>query len=202
MTNAIPQLIGYVPQIISSIVKTLTENLPQIISSAIDIILALVSGLGEALPELIGYVPEIISSMVTALLNAVPDIADAGLQLMMGLVKGIADSVSAVIQAVVGTAQAILGAVKGAFGIASPSKETAWMGKMLAEGLADGISDNAYLVNKAWGGITSSFGQMSLNAGSVGRYIGGSTFNIYQREGENASALARRIDRQMGAMLV
>ena len=33
--------------------------------------------------------------------------------------------------------------IKGFFGISSPSKEMAWIGEMLTQGLAEGIADNA-----------------------------------------------------------
>lgn len=200
LANALPRLIGYVPQIISSIVRGLISNLPQIMSAAIQIMAQLIAGIGSMIGRVGTAAMQIGRQIWNSIKGFAGQMASAGRDLMMGLVQGIASAIGSVISAVVNAAKGILGAVKGVFGIASPSKETAWMGEMLAQGLAEGISDNAYLVNRAWGGITSTFGTMAVNAGSVGRYIGGSTFNIYQREGENGAALARRINRQLGAV--
>jgi hypothetical protein len=42
-----------------------------------------------------------------------------------------------------GFSDSVLSGIKNFFGVHSPSTETAWMGEMLAQGLAKGITDNA-----------------------------------------------------------
>jgi len=199
LANALPRLIGYVPTIISSIVRGLISNLPQIMSAAIQIIAQLIAGILSMAGQVINSAKNIGRNIWSAIKGFAGQMASAGRDLMMGLVQGIANAIGSVISAVVNAGKQILGAVKGVFGIASPSKETAYMGKMLMAGLAGGIDDNIKMVDKAWGHVTSDL--MGMNAAVMGgTYRAGSTFNIYQREGENGAALARRINRQLGAV--
>lgn len=74
---------------------------------------------------------------------------DIGYQIDMGIVKGIEDGESEVINRVIAMVKAAVSAAKAAAGIASPSKETIWMGKMLDEGLIVGIERNAAAVATA-----------------------------------------------------
>lgn len=66
-----------------------------------------------------------------------------GTNLIKGLWNGISDAASWLYDKISGFVDDCLDKIKSFFGIGSPSKETAWMGEMLTEGLADGINDSA-----------------------------------------------------------
>lgn len=201
ISQALPRLISYIPTIISGIASTLAANLPTILQSGISIIAELLAGVMSMAGDVFtGIGNFFMDNIWNPLSEKVKDAAQIGIDLIQGIWSGISSAASWLWNNISGWASNLLGNLNGKFGINSPSKETAWMGEMLARGMAKGISDNANLVNRAWSGITGTFGAMSINAGATGRYIAGSTFNIYQREGENGAALARRINRQLGAV--
>lgn len=72
---------------------------------------------------------------------------DVGKSLCDGIRAGIKNNKSAITEAAKEAAQAALKAAKDELGIASPSKKFAWIGKMVDEGFAKGISDNMGLVS-------------------------------------------------------
>jgi len=67
---------------------------------------------------------------------------DTGKNLVSGLINGIRDAWGKVWEFIKGKLTNLWDAVKGFFGISSPSKKFAWAGDMLMEGLAKGIRDN------------------------------------------------------------
>lgn len=150
IANRLPELIPKTVQIIMTIVNGLIQNMPALISAALQLILGLAQGLIQAIPALIPYIPQIIASIVTALVQAIPEIVSAGWQLIQGLGQGIINGLTSVLDTVVGVARSIVQAIKGFFGIASPSKLFRDdVGKQLMAGMAEGIIDNEDLVGSA-----------------------------------------------------
>lgn len=72
-----------------------------------------------------------------------------GKDLVRGLWNGISDMTGWVLDKIQGFGSSVLDGIKDFFDIHSPSRKTAWMGKMLAAGLANGITNNLTPVNKA-----------------------------------------------------
>ena len=56
--------------------------------------------------------------------------------------NGISDATQWLYDKISGFVSGVLDKIKSFFGISSPSKETAWFGEMLGEGLAEGIVDS------------------------------------------------------------
>ena len=69
--------------------------------------------------------------------------ANIGLNLIKGIWNGIGNAASWLWNKVSGFCSNLLSKIKGFFGISSPSKEMAWVGDMLTQGLAGGIEDGA-----------------------------------------------------------
>lgn len=86
-------------------------------------------------------IPNVIST-ITSFFEELPGkMLEIGKNLLLGLADGISSAVGAVVDKVKSVASSILSGFKDAFGIHSPSKETAEMGDMLMQGLAGGVSD-------------------------------------------------------------
>ena len=68
---------------------------------------------------------------------------DAGWELLQGLWEGISQAATWLWEKISGWLDGLWKGILDFFGIESPSKEMKWVGKMLTEGLADGIEDNA-----------------------------------------------------------
>jgi phage-related minor tail protein len=75
--------------------------------------------------------------------NLPSKMADIGKDLIEGLWNGIKNMGKWIADKVTGFASGVLDGIKDAFGVHSPSRETAWIGEMLDRGLAEGILDNA-----------------------------------------------------------
>lgn len=88
-----------------------------------------VTGLGEDILKWIG--------------DGLGDIFDIGKNLVEGLWNGITSVGDWIKEKITGFGNGITGWLKDTLGISSPSKVTAWMGKMLDEGLAEGVEDGA-----------------------------------------------------------
>lgn len=69
--------------------------------------------------------------------------ADLGSNLVRGIWNGISNMTGWIINLIGGFTNKVLKSIKGFFGIRSPSKKTAWVGKMLMYGMSKGIDDNA-----------------------------------------------------------
>lgn len=70
-------------------------------------------------------------------------VVSIGKDLVTGLWNGIKEKLQWLKNKVAGFASDVLGKFKSLFGVNSPSRETAWVGEMLDEGLAKGVEDNA-----------------------------------------------------------
>ena len=90
------------------------------------------------------------------------DIVSVGSDLVKGLWNGINDMAGWVKKKIKGFSDGVLDGIKDFFGVESPSKETAWIGKMLDEGLAMGITKNA-------GNVVKQASKMANNVLSVMR---------------------------------
>lgn len=77
------------PQILPIIVQVITDNLPMIIESGMQIMIAIITGLIEAIPQLIAALPEIFSAIVNTFAENWPAMKEAGMQLLTMLAEGI-----------------------------------------------------------------------------------------------------------------
>ena len=86
-------------------------------------------------------------SLVDSVVNgikALPNkVLTIGKDLVTGLWNGITNKLSWLKSKLKSFTNSVLDSIKGFFGVHSPSKETAWVGEMLDEGLAQGVEDAA-----------------------------------------------------------
>lgn len=82
-------------------------------------------------------------SMFDALMGAVTFLKEGALSVGRAIVDGIVAGLNpmAIVNKVRSMGSSVLSAAKGIFGIASPSKEFAWMGEMNTIGMAEGMTD-------------------------------------------------------------
>ena len=143
IAEALPELIPKIVEVVLTIVDTLIDNIDLLIEAAIQLMIGLATGLVKAIPEIVKKAPEIIASLFQALVEGVAEMAKAGWELIKGLWQGIKDGAVWLWEKVTGWLSDLWQGIKDFFQISSPSKEMAWLGKMLTEGLAQGIDDNA-----------------------------------------------------------
>ena len=169
IVEAIPEiitaLVDALPDIITTIITCLIEAIPELIVGAFKLLFGLIKAIPLIIVELIRAIPEIIIALTDALTsseslhqmleaaktllreivngvkNSISNIANAGKDLVKGLWNGINDKVDWIVGKIKGFGNSVMNAIKGIFGIASPSKEFEWIGKMNVEGLEKGMEE-------------------------------------------------------------
>ena len=176
----IPPLLEAIPEIIETIVSFLTSNVQTIVDAAVQMNYGIINAIPIIIDALIPELPHIIWTITEALIDAQPKILSAAVQallsiigavpkvlgslldamgsvgsnLVKGLWNGISDVTGWVLDKIKGFGKSVLNGIKSIFGIHSPSTEMAWMGKMLDQGLADGITDNLHPIRSAMDEVT------------------------------------------------
>lgn len=205
IVDAIPTIVeslaAALPQIIVAIIAALINSIPTILQSAIQCLIAIVQAIPTIVQMLIVNLPQIIKTIITSLIQAAPQILTSakqalsqigaaipplatqlwtsmktvGLQLIQGLWNGISNAAAWIYSQISGFFSSVLSYIKGLFGIASPSKETEWMGKMLDYGLAGGIEDNMKPIQRAIDDVTDMTTGTLQNDLAVNAALGVST---------------------------
>ncbi len=174
--QALPILIEKLPDIIIALSNALIDNLPKLLELGITIIVAIAQGLVEAIPKIIEKIPEIMTKLVQAIKDyysklfelgkdllgkiingissAISGIFNVGRDLVMGLWNGIVNVKDWIINKIKGFGNSVLKAIKGIFGVHSPSTEFEWIGKMNMVGLEQGMES---MKDKVQSTIDSAF---------------------------------------------
>jgi hypothetical protein len=130
--------------------------------------LRLVGEAAENLGNVVGWIEYFIDE-ATELLGLGDQGSEAGGSLVDGFVEGIESKASEAVAAAVAMGEGAMSALKGLLGIASPSKEFAWMGAMSAEGFAGGMAANDTVEASAAGMGKAALGAAGApSTGAVG----------------------------------
>lgn len=215
LPQIIETIVTAMPKIIVSLIETLVKNLPKMIRAGVDLFVALITNLPKIIIELVKAVPEIIIALVKAFGEGAVALADVGIELVKGLWKGIKSAAGWLWDKVAGWLGDLWDGIKSFFGIASPSKEMAWIGEMISKGLAGGIKDYAKEAIEAATSLSDDVASainpnmdisqnMDLGAsGSVtgglygGTNMGGVTMNIYASDGMDVNELAEKVEQRL-----
>ena len=167
VAQMLPTLIPQIVDAILQMIPILIDNLPLFIKAGYQLLIGLVKGLFNAMPTLLGYIPKIGSSMINYFKQLPGMLRNIGGMLIRGLWNGISNLGSWVISRIRGLGSSILRAVKGIFGVHSPSREFAWIGKMNMVGLENGMEDMQPDLQKSINGMfdlsPSLYGSTSNN---------------------------------------
>ena len=164
ITGAIPSLAEAMPQIITTIITAITDALPDILAQGTSILTNIITGIGNAIPTLIAKMPEVLSA-ITAELGEIYW-ATLVLNLIQGLVEGLSAAVASLLESIKSVFVSIWDAIKGVFGINSPSTLAAEAGGFILDGLVQGFTSAVDAVcetvkaifGKIWDAIKSIFG--------------------------------------------
>lgn len=128
------------PEMIEQFVSYAIDKLPEIIKLGLQMVLALVKGLVQNLPELWTAVLDMTAGIAQTILDALPDIIEVGKDIVRGVWEGIKAMASWIGEKVSGFFSGIVGDVKDALGIHSPSRVFAGIGENMALGLGQGFA--------------------------------------------------------------
>lgn len=139
LPTIITTIVAALPQIISAIINGIAGAIPQLVQAGIQLLTALIQNMPQIVSTIVAAIPQIITGIVSAVGQGVAQMADAGANLVRGLWNGIQSLAGWLWDHVSGWISGIWDGITDFFGIASPSKEMAWVGSMLVEGLAGSI---------------------------------------------------------------
>lgn len=136
----LPQLLLAGLTLIVKLAGALIQNLPKILEAGGKILLALLDGIAKLIPKLLSLGWDLVKKLAGAIDDKVGDMFNVGANLIKGLWNGINSVKDWIIGKIGGFTDSIVKAVKGLFGVHSPSRVFRdEIGKMLGLGLADGM---------------------------------------------------------------
>ena len=177
LPTIITALTDALPDLITTIVNVLIEAIPVLLEGAIQLLMAIIEAiptiiviLGEKLPEIIIAIFNALTSNESlqkldqagkSLLNKIVDginslfgkIGQVGINLVLGLWNGIGSKVNWIIGKIRGFGSSVMSAIKGIFGVHSPSTEFEWVGKMNILGLEKGMEEMQPELQKTINGV-------------------------------------------------
>ena len=136
-------LVENAPTIIQALTTAIISNAPALLEGGVQLTFSLASGLISAIPQLLIAAGNLLVVILQEIGKGVVQLAQAGAELVRGLWRGISGAAGWLWDKITGWLSGIWDGIKEYFGVASPSKEMAWMGEMLSEGLANGITASA-----------------------------------------------------------
>jgi len=89
ITANLPLLLTIALSLIMALVTGLITQLPALVSCGLDLLVSLIQGLTTALPQLIAMLPGIIMTIVDTLLAHLPEIIQCAIQLLVALIQGL-----------------------------------------------------------------------------------------------------------------
>lgn len=130
-------------EIIASLVDEIGKGFPKIAQAGMELLKGIGANLSEVLSHLGEKVHEIVGHIAQGIRDGWSQVKDAGKMMIQGLADGLVDGAANAVNRAKEIAADVLGAIKGFFGIASPSKVLYAIGQYLDLGLAGGIGDFA-----------------------------------------------------------
>ena len=93
ITRIIPTLLPILNEIIMTISRTIIKNLPTIIKTGMDILLALIQGIVDMIPDLIPTIVDCIITIADTLIDNIDKIIEAGVKLTIAIGKGLIEGI-------------------------------------------------------------------------------------------------------------
>lgn len=141
LADALPDLIPTIVEAILDLIPVLLENLPLFVEAGAKLLIGLGVGIIKSIPKLIAELPKVWEALKNYFKTMPGKMINIGKDLLKGLWQGIKDVTGWVVDKIKGLGKTILKAVKGIFGVHSPSTEFAFIGKMNMTGLKEGMED-------------------------------------------------------------
>lgn len=202
LRELIPDLVETAAEIITKFLETIASKTPRIVQAGIDIIMSLLEGIRDNIHDFVTVGADIIINFINGLREKAGELAQAGIDLVIGLIedmaaaipanaarlgaaaadlgvaiidgviKGLGAFVSRISEHLRAKCAAVIGNVKGFFGINSPSKVFRdEVGKPIVAGLAVGIEKNKdaskAATKMARGVVTSVKDELKIHSPSV-----------------------------------
>lgn len=129
LATGLPIIMPMIVKLVTDLALMLTspDNLNNMVMVALDLVVALADGLGEATPVLISAIPDIIMNLINALLKILPQLVPVAIKIVASLATGLVSQAGAIAKAAI----KLIEELKNKF------KNTDW--KKVAKDAIDGI---------------------------------------------------------------
>lgn len=143
IAEMLPTMMPTIIEAVLSIIPMLIDHLPEFIEAGFKLLVGIVAGIINAIPVLFNKIKEIGIKVVQTVGQVLSpsNFIDIGVNMLKGLWNGISNVKNWILDKIKGIGKSILGAIKGIFGIHSPSKEFAIIGEYNMLGLEKGMED-------------------------------------------------------------
>lgn len=111
ISEKLPQIIDTIVNVITKVLNVIVEKLPLFIDMGIKLITSLLDGIVRMLPKIIDAAIKLILSVVQAIIQLLPKLLDAGIKLIMSLINGIVSMLPQIIDAAIKLVSSLLSAV-------------------------------------------------------------------------------------------
>lgn len=223
LIEALPRLIEKAPEIVQKLVDAIIRNFPKIVSAGGELIGKLIMGITSSVYKLFEVAPTLISTIVRGIKTGYEEIKKSGKYLIEGIWNGMLSKVDWVYENIKSFANNIVGNLKKALGIKSPSRVMRdQVGQWLPKGIAVGIDANTdsalnsidkmneEIMNKMSQAVNMETAKASFNGttGSISQILSANSvirvenYNTLQLDGEvvyeNQQQVQQRKDLQYG----
>lgn len=144
--NSLPILIEKAPEIIIKLIAALIENAPKLLQASVKLVGELAKGLISSIGSLLTAAGQLVMRLVNAIKAKATEFLSIGKNIVEGIKKGISSAWNNMVSWFKGLFGDLIGIAKKILGIASPSKEFAWIGEMVTAGFdkgTDGLGESA-----------------------------------------------------------
>lgn len=97
--QALPALVGAVPQIIGQLASALVAIGSQLLDTGAELLNQLTTGIETGLPDMVSRLPQIIDEFLNFITEHLPNILDQGVEMLVSLTNGIIDSIPNLVSA-------------------------------------------------------------------------------------------------------
>ena len=141
-----PDFVNAAVNLILAFINGIASRIGDVIAAAFNLIISFIEGLADAIDTYEGRLRAAIGKLIRAIarfvVNSATDLLKIGGDIIGGIVKGIGNAGHKIKDKIVSFCKGAWESVKSFFGIASPSKLMAEVGKNVMLGAAKGIEDN------------------------------------------------------------
>lgn len=177
--NVIPKLMETLDKMLTAMISFLYKNVPRLIKLGFDMLMALLNGIANNIGRIVDKATDIIVNFVNGLIRNLPRLIQAGIDLVIAFIRGIGDGirkngpaiadaawdmvtglVDGIVNGILSLGGKLLDAlwdmvsaawdgVLDFFGINSPSTEGIWLGRMIDQGIANGLTKYSHVAENA-----------------------------------------------------
>ena len=154
----LPEMINTGTEMLLSLAKGIQDRLPQMVSTGVQLLSKLISGIADNLPKIIHAAAEIVRTLWKSLIENLPQILEAGGRLVYAIITGILQYVGEVAQTAMELASTLIDTLKS----------TDWLsvGKNIIDGMTEGfmmfwnnLADTvASAMENLWSSVKNFFG--------------------------------------------